>query len=367
MTHAAPWSSGHHDALATRRVRWGAGAVSSLRDDLADVGVRRAFVLTTPPLEDTVALTVANALGAMHAGGFAGVAAHVPAAAVAEAVAAVRGADADAIVSVGGGSVLDAAKAVVVAVLGDDGRRLRHVAVPTTLSGAEYAHFYGVTENGFKQSFADPVAVPELVILDPAATETTPRELWIGSAFKALDHAVETLRAPGERPIADPLALLGIREMVSALEASDAPGASDARLQCQVAAWHCYFAPANATLGLSHRIGHILGGTYGVPHAATSSITLPAVLRATQGQRPELEARIANALQPSDGRPGGPAADVLTHLARRLGQPVRLAEVGVGTADLPRIAALLRERYPDSVAELGPADDQLDALLSALV
>ena len=258
------WTVGYHDALATRRVRWGAGAIDDLGGDLDELQESRAFTLTTPPLEGSVAPAVEAALGGRHVGRFGGLLAHVPAAAVAEAAEAVRASDADALVSIGGGSVLDAAKAVVVALRTEHGRRLRHIAVPTTLSGAEYAHFYGVTVDGFKKSHADAGSVPELVVLDPVLTAMTPPALWNGSGFKALDHAVETLRAPGERPIADPLALLGIRDMTAALEQSHT-GATTARLQCQIAAWHCYFAPANATLGLSHRIGHILGDARRAP------------------------------------------------------------------------------------------------------
>ncbi len=349
-------------------MRWGVGSLDCLRADLEELGARRALVLTTRSLARSVAPMVEAALGAICVGSCAGLAAHVPASGVAAATDAVAAADADAIVSVGGGSVIDAAKAVLVAAAAG-GRRLRHAAVPTTLSGSEYSHFYGVTEDSFKQSFIEADSVPEIVVLDPMATESTPIDLWNGSGMKALDHAVEAVRAPGERPIGDPLALIGIREVATALEWSAVSGSSEARLQAQIGAWHCYFAPANATLGLSHRIGHILGGTYGVPHAATSSITLPAVLRATEGLRPRADEAIAMALTPegSAARPRSSPAEALTAIARRLELPSRLSEVGVATKELPRISALLRERYRPNVDELGPeADERLDRLLISI-
>jgi alcohol dehydrogenase class IV len=300
-------------------------------------------------------------------GRFAQLPAHVPAEAVAEAVERVRAAEADAIVSVGGGSVLDAAKAVIVAIRDNDGRRLRHVAVPTSLSGSEYAHFYGVTVDDFKHSYADLDAAPELVLLDPEATLATPPALWNGSAFKALDHAIETLRAPGERPIVDPLALVGIRGIAETLEASNGPGALQARMDCQIAAWRCYFAPVNAAHGLSHRIGHILGGTYGVPHAATSSVTLPAVVRAGERLWPQLDATIADALSAADPSAGhGSPADMLTALAGRLGLPTRLRDVDVPAAEIPSIVALLLEAYPSSVKQLGLDQAGLTLLLSSI-
>jgi maleylacetate reductase len=262
--------------------------------------------------------------------------------------------EADAILTFGGGSVIDAGKALAASVA-DRGRPAPgHIAV----------HFYGVTEAGagecdraptrFKRSFADQRAVPQVVILDAELAAETPDRLWHGSGVKAIDHAVEGMLASGERPLSDPLAALGIRSLALNLRHRVR------RLACQIAAWQCYAAPANVELGISHRIGHVLGGSYGIPHSLTSGITLPPVIRALSAANPGVIGLVDTALNPSrtldlDGAGGDPAraASRLAALVTSLSLPGRLRDVGLTAAQLPAIAEQVEATSPDQVRALG--------------
>src|SRR5215211_3824872 len=180
--------SGTHTFLETTRVHFGADALEKLEKEARSYD--RAFVITGRSLNEKTSLIsrVEAMLGGRHAGTFAGIGQHTPGGTVERAAVEAETAAADLLVSVGGGSVIDGTKAVA--------RQLCYpaqVAVPTTLSGAEWAHRAGVTDEGLgrKRGFADPQTVPPVVILDPRATVFTPEELWLSTGIRALDHAVE--------------------------------------------------------------------------------------------------------------------------------------------------------------------------------
>jgi maleylacetate reductase len=369
-TKELSWRDGEHIQLPTQRIVWGAGRARALAGELRALGARRAVVLTTASLSGNLAEDVGIGLGDALVGVHADLPPHVPRSAVDSAAELALAVDADALVAVGGGSVLDAAKAVSAELRDRGAPPHAHIAVPTTLSGAEFAHYYGVTEPTTplptKVGNADPSVVARLVVLDPDATARTPAWLWHGSGVKAIDHAIEGLLSPGERPLGDALAVLGIRGLATHLAARTSdPGV---RLACQIAAWQCYSAPADVRLGLSHRIGHVLGGSYGVPHALTSAITLPRVVAALGDEPPSKLALVADALEPRRplvlDRPTGPpaaAAERLVSLFDGLDLPQCLSDVGITASDVPDIAERVVQASPESVAGLGP--DGLERLL----
>ncbi|MGH8422128.1 MAG: iron-containing alcohol dehydrogenase, partial [Pseudomonas fluorescens] len=237
----------------------------------------------------------------------------------------------------------------------------KQIALSTTLSGSEFSHYFGVTgtDNSgatFKQSHVEAHATPAVVILDPELTLATPPRLWASSGIKAIDHAIEGLLCPGFRPTTDAVALTGIRAMAAALPSANVREALHERLMCQVAAWQCYFAPATIRFGLSHRIGHVLGGTYGVPHSVTSCITLAPVMRAFAELESSKLTVIAAALSPGQHLAVNPttAADRLHDLVVQLDLPVRLRDVGIDRKDLSAIASLVARHYPGEVERLYP-------------
>jgi alcohol dehydrogenase class IV len=244
------------------------------------------------------------------------------------------------LIGIGGGSVVDGTKAVAVRL----GYPLQ-VAVPTTLSGAEWAHLIGVTdeEAGRKSGFADREAVPTVVILDPEATVFTPEKLWLSTGIRALDHAVEGFIGPKEHPIEDVLGLEGARRLMKYLPRSkEEPEDLDLRLGLQLAAWMAYFGPSNTPMGLSHNLGRRIGASYNVPHGYTSCITLAPTL-AVVGKRVS-ENRwkmLADAL-------GGDPTERVAALVETLDLPSRLRDVGVPEADLNDIAQEFGDQADDA-------------------
>ena len=339
--------SGTHTYLATTRVHFGADALERLREEARSYD--RAFVITGQSLNEKTGLIrrVEALLGSRHAGTFAGIGQHTPGGSVEKAAIEAEMAAADLLVSVGGGSVIDGTKAVA--------RGLGYpaqVAVSTTLSGAEWAARTGVTDEsaGKKRGFADPKAVPQVVVLDPEATVFTPETLWLSTGIRALDHALEGFLYGGEHPITDVTGLEGARRLVEYLPLSKRePEDLDVRLELQLASWLSYFGPANTPMGLSHELGRRIGASYEVPHGVTSCITLaPSLQIAKRRAGDERWRMLSQAL-------GGEPPERVWSLVEELGLPSRLREVGVPEEDLEDIAKEYGEKAGEAFAILGAA------------
>jgi maleylacetate reductase len=333
---------GTHSFLPTKRVHFGAGSLHKLEEEAR--ASDRAFVVTGRTLYEKTDLIrrVEPLLGEKHAGTYSGMGQHTPESSVERATEAARGSDL--LLSVGGGSVIDGTKAIA--------RKLgypTHVAVPTTLSGAEWAHRVGVTDEatGRKGGFADPGAVPPVVILDPETTLFTPEKLWLSTGIRALDHAFEGLLFGGEHPVTDVTGLEGARRLLRYLPRSrGGPQDLEVRMELQIAAWLAYFGPYNTPMGLSHGLGRRIGASYGVPHGYTSCITLAPSLEVAKNRAPEGRwRRLEEAL-------GGDPAGRVSALVRELDLPSRLREVGVPEQDLETIAREFGDHKEDALAIL---------------
>jgi maleylacetate reductase len=336
---------GTHTFLPTERVHFGPGSLDKIEEEAR--AKDRAFVVTGRSLYEKTDLVrrVETLLGGKHGGTFPGMGQHTPGSSVEEAARQARGSDL--LVSVGGGSVVDGTKAVA--------RELgypTHVAVPTTLSGAEWAHRVGVTDeaSGRKSGFADPRAVPQVVVLDPETTLFTPEKLWLSTGIRALDHAVEGLLYGGEHPVTDVTGAEGARRLLAYLPRSkDDPEDADVRGELQVAAWLAYFGPFNTPMGLSHALGRRIGASYGVPHGYTSCVTLAPSLEVERSRVSEERwRRLEEAL-------GGDPAKRIAALVQELGLPGRLRDVGVPEEDLDYIARDFGDREEDALAILRAA------------
>jgi maleylacetate reductase len=333
---------GTHTFLPTERVHFGAGSLEKIEEEARSGD--RAFVVTGRSLYERTDLVrrVEALLGEKHAGTFSGMSQHTPESAVEGAAREAR--DADLLVSIGGGSVIDGTKAVA--------RELGYpaqVAVPTTLSGAEWAHRVGVTDEAKrrKSGFADPRAVPPVVILDPETTLFTPEKLWLSSGIRALDHAVEGFLFGGEHPVTDVTGLEGARRLVEHLPRSkEEPDDVEVRLELQIAAWLSYFGPFNTPMGLSHELGRRIGASYEVPHGVTSCITLAPTLDLVRDRVPEDRwQRLSEAL-------GGDPSRRVAGLVEGLELPSRLRDVNVPEEDLQGIAREFGDHERDALAIL---------------
>jgi len=263
---------------------------------------------------------------------------------------------------VGGGSVIDAAKVMLLCLrhglrepsqldahagarwttgplhAPGEGPWLRVIAVPSTLSGAEYTHVGGATDlaRGAKEAFGHPMMTPQAVILDPEMTLTAPPRLLLSTGIKAVDHAVERIASIQANPYSDAVSALALRLLASGLRALHShPADLSARLELQYGVFMSMCGSASgARVGVSHAIGHVLGGYSGVSHGDTSCVLLPAVMHWIGDAIADRQRLICESL----GAPGSDARAVLAQLISALGLPGRLRDVGVKEEDFDAIA-----------------------------
>jgi maleylacetate reductase len=356
--------SGHCNVQAQERIVFGKPAESAVVEESQRYGARRVFVLSTRSLakrDDGPLQRIERALGERHVGTCSAIAAHSPREDVIAAAAQARGARADLLVAVGGGSVVDAAKAVqlclwleletpeamdsYLAHKGATGEEpalpndpVRMISVTTTFSAAEFTSVAGITDSRTrtKQTFSHRLFVPRSVILDPAATLATPDWLLYSTGIRAVDHAAETYCSPRANPATEALSLQGLRLLSHALPQIKARRDDlEPRLEAQFGMWQAVAAvAAGVGVGASHGIGYVLGGTYGVPHGHTSCVMLPAVLR----WNADANAQRQRALSEAMGAPDRPAADLIAELIARLDLPRSLRDVGIKAESLDEIA-----------------------------
>lgn len=311
------------EAVHIERMYLGAGVHRHLGDELERLYVGRALLLTGKTLAGGGLIEgVRAAAGGRVAAEFSAVAQHNPTSGVAAAVAAAQDAGADGLVAFGGGSVVDAAKAVSFEL----DARLPIVDLATTLSGAEFAASYGQTDDASRVKLGnrDLGLTAKAVFLDSALTAETPAWLWAATGFRAIDHAVETILAPNAIPYLDALAAAALRVFSRSLPLS-LTGSDGARMACLEAAWMAHAGSYHIEWGLSHQMGRQLGPRFNIPHGYTSAVLLPAVVELSEPGKVAGEALVADAL----GVPSGDAADGLRRLASELRLPTTLREAGI--------------------------------------
>ncbi len=245
------------------------------------VGLARVLVICGPTHED-LGRRVADLLGDRAVAVLPEARMHVPAEVARRAVELAMATSADGCVAVGGGSAIGLGKAVALQ-LG-----LPVVAVPTTYAGSEMTPVWGLTEDGAKRTGRDPRVQPVAVVYDPELTLAMPLDLTATSGLNAVAHAVEGLYAPDGSPVTALMAEEAVRAFAGALPVLAADGADlDARGEALYAAWLCGSVLGATTMGLHHKLCHVLGGTLGLPHAATHAVLLPHVLafNAARGAR----------------------------------------------------------------------------------
>jgi maleylacetate reductase len=350
--------SGIHGHQDIERVVYGRPAGASVRAEAERLGARRVFVTTTRSVAQSALLAdVIRDLGDLYAGVYAGITAHSPRPCVIEGATLAREAKADLIVTVGGGSAIDATKVMLIALWQNATRiedldlyragkpkegaappseairppadAIRMIAVPTTLSAAEFNAYAGITDprHGIKESFGHRLVVPRVIVLDPAATLATPMDLMLSTGLKAVDHAVERLCSQQANPFAIGTATEALRLLSRALPAHKArPEDMETRLNLQFGMWLSIGAGTSGVgVGASHGIGHVLGAACGVPHGHTSCVMLPSVLRWNAAVNAERQKRVSEAF----GKPRTGAANLVAGLVKALGLPRRLRDVGV--------------------------------------
>jgi len=343
-----------HD-LTSPRVVFGPGTLSQVPEEADRLGVRRVL-LVAGTRDGGPGEQVARALGERLAGRVSEVVMHVPVAVAARAVEAARQAATDLVVTVGGGSATGLGKAVALETA------LPVLAVPTTFAGSELTPVWGLTEGDRKTTGRDPVVMPCVVVYDPDLLASLPADVAAASGLNALAHCIEALYAPDASPLVPVIAEEGVRVLAAALPRVVAdPGAgdvrpgelSDARSDALYGAWLGGTVLGAATMGLHHKLAHVLGGL-GLPHAQVHAALLAYVTAVNAPFAPEAMARAARAL-------GADPAGALWDLAHATGAPTSLAQLGLAPDAAGRVADLVLEAPP-----VNPAPVDRERLLALL-
>jgi maleylacetate reductase len=345
---------------AMEEVVFGRPASEAVVEQMDRLGANRAFLMVSGTLnrETDEIEKIRRALGARCAATFDAMPAHTPRSAVIAAADQARAANADLIVTVGGGSITDGAKAVQLCLANDirtvegidkiravkgapppmNAPRVRQISAPTTIAGGDFSPSAGVTNETtkVKEAVRHPLAIPRAVILDPQIGSHTPEWLWLSTGIRAVDHCVEGICSGQSHPYPDAQMLKGLSLLASALPRVKADASDlDARMDCQIGTWLSMGGLSSGVpMGASHGIGYVLGAEFGVPHGYTSCVMLPFVMRWNKSVNAERQALVSAAM----GHPGEDAGDVLDSFIRSLGMPRSLREVKVGPENFDRIA-----------------------------
>ncbi|MGY6502227.1 MAG: iron-containing alcohol dehydrogenase family protein [Acidimicrobiales bacterium] len=330
-----------------QQVHVGAGAIGSMGEVLKALGIRRALLVTTEGrAASDGGRRVQKAIGRALADTLDTVVPHVPTTVVQEAAASARRVGADGLVSLGGGSAVDTAKAVGFVLEREAGTpgagfadrpALPHVAVPTTLAGAAYTGRFALLDPGSRRSSVaeGPTMVPSAVLVDAEMTADLDGPDLAGSIAMAIAHAVETMWSPQSTPEALALAEAGLRAIVAAGPAAVAePGDIERRATLVDAAVLCGRSRQSVGDGLHHALAHLIAARAGVSAGAVHAALLPGTARFTFDVVDQVAERVAAAL----GEPGHDPTDVLVGLLGRMATPVGLAELGVDDETLDAVA-----------------------------
>jgi maleylacetate reductase len=310
------------------RVLFGFGTLADLPSEAQALGLGRLLVLSTPAQADA-AQRVVSLLGERAADAFTGARMHTPVEVTEQALAVAHDLRADGVVAIGGGSTTGLAKAIA---LRTD---LPQIIIPTTYAGSEVTPILGETQNGRKTTQSTRKVLPEVVIYDVDLTFALPVGMSVTSGFNAMAHAAEALYAKDGSPVVDLLAQEGVRALMTALpriahDPLDALGRSDALYGC----WLCGTCLGTVGMSLHHKLCHTLGGTFDLPHAETHTVILPHALGYNLSAAPGARERLSQAMS------GGEPSRVLYELARQLGAPIALRDIGMPEDGLARAADL---------------------------
>jgi maleylacetate reductase len=318
-----------------QRVLFASGrAREHLAAEVASLAATKLMVITSESQRDTAA---ALTPGLSVAVWWHDVVQHVPVETAQAARVAAADAGVDLLVCVGGGSTTGLAKAIALT------SGLPIVAVPTTYAGSEATNVWGMTEASRKTTGVDSRVLPTTVIYDPELTYSLPVGLSVASGLNAIAHCVDSMWAPRTDPINRAMAAEGIRALADGLPQLMADPAHPAGREAALyGAYLSAVAFASAGSGMHHKICHVLGGAYNLPHAQTHAIVLPYVLAFNEAAAPDAANRIAAAFGTATARAG------LNRLRLELDAPRALRDVGLAEADIPEAASLALAAIPAS-------------------
>jgi len=313
------------------RVIFGSGTLKQVAAEVKRLGIKRPLVLSTPEQSEH-AMKVEELLkgsGVDSAGQFNKATMHTPLDVTLEALKVVEERNVDGVIAIGGGSTIGLGKAIT---LRTD---LPQIVLPTTYAGSEMTPVIGQTENGVKTTQTTQKVLPEVVIYDVDFTMTLPPGLSATSGVNAIAHAVEALYAQNGNPVISLMAEEGIRALAKGLPAiAEDPNNVEARTNALYGAWLCGTCLGHVGMSVHHKLCHVLGGTFNLPHAETHTIVLPHALAYNAPKIPEALSRIARALDHTD------AIEGLNELLTKLKVKRALKDIGMPEDGIDRAADL---------------------------
>jgi len=388
--------------LPIEDVHYGPAAIAGLEASLEQHGIDRGLLITGKTLATKTNLVdrVLAAAGGRISAVFDDTTQHVHRGSVVRAIEAARAANADGIISFGGGTPNDTGKAAVLGLAEDvgepvdfDRHRIRFeypstveippvrgtalpmIAISTTLSGGEFTHFAGITDSDrqVKDLYIDKKLAARAVFLDPELTLDTPAWLWLSTGMRSVDHCIEALCSINAHPFTDALASESLAMLNRYLRECKAdPTDLVARTEAHIAAWMSVCGLANVNVGLSHGIGHQLGARNDVPHGVTSCVMMPATMAFNREYVGRRQVWIAEAMGCDirgldDEAASAAGCDAVRALIADLELPNRLRDVGVTVDDFPAIA---KDALDDLVVATNPrpvgsVEDVIDVLHAA--
>ncbi|MGP6206957.1 iron-containing alcohol dehydrogenase [Cuniculiplasma sp. SKW3] len=327
-----------YNYLPLDRVIYGEGSTIKINQILAQNKMKNILIITSKSVSQTKAFQGFLGILSVQYSIMNQITQHSPIEEIENATEIYRNHGCDGIISVGGGSVIDAAK--VLKYYYDLG--IKHIAIPTTLSASEFSHIAGYTIGGEKEGVRDKAITPNFVFLDPNFTLETPDVLWRSSGIRSLDHAVETIIQPNILDISKMAALEAIKMLFNNLSSRSI----ESRLECQIAAWYSYFQVYDSPMGISHNLGKVIGAKYEIPHGITSCITLPKVMEFYAKMYPDEMSRIASAITGNSSQKEKPenAAFLVATFIKSLGLKKTLKDYNVTQKDVDYILSKLKTK-----------------------
>lgn len=313
-------------AQTTARIVFGPNSMEKIAEALEWVGAGKPLILCTT-FQSGDAERVADLLNGKSAGIYANATMHTPTDVTDEALAIYQRLGADCTIAIGGGSTTGLGKAL------SHRTGCKQIVIPTTYAGSEVTPVLGQTENGRKVTFTDPAILPDVVLYDPLLTYGLPVTMSLTSAFNALAHALEGLYAKNRNPISSMMAQEGAKAIIAALPLIKAdPANARGRELALYGAWLCGTVLGNVGMALHHKLCHVLGGGFDLPHAETHAVILPHSMAfnapAARGQF----APVAQVL------PTGALGRDLFDLATSLAMPTSLQALGMPEDGIERAA-----------------------------
>jgi maleylacetate reductase len=315
-----------YDALPGRVV-FGVGSRQNVGAEMERLKCTRALILSTSG-HATQAKTLAQSMGKSAAGLFSGAVMHTPISVTNQALEIARSVDADCTVALGGGSAIGLGKAIA---LRTD---LTQIVLPTTYAGSEMTPILGETAAGQKTTQRNHRVLPEVVLYDPELTISLPANLSVASGFNAIAHAVEAMYAKDRNPMISLLAKEAIGVFVRSLPAlAEQPADLLARSEALYGAWLAGTCLGAVGMSLHHKLCHVLGGTFNLPHAETHTVILPHAIAYNEPAESAIMSSIAESIGTDSPSLG------LYQLSGQLGAKRSLRELGMPETGIEKVAS----------------------------